>query len=259
MRRSSHLQTDDIDQHRRLLPQIVITKQPSPFCLKKVELTDTPEIKRWIILDEVQAIPVDLLQPVLATIQELVLNYGCSVVLCAATQPAFNWSGDFRIGLTNITEIIPNPSQLFERLRRVQISHLGKQSDEELALLLATRDQFLYIVNTQAHGAKLFDRFARDRQATLTDNTSTAWPVGHGLNACAGKRTEFEFFRPARRARIETALRHPDEFTNVNQAPNSIFIDLTPFCSKSLICRSTRAGAMLQFQGYQVPLRPQMV
>ena len=66
-------------------------------------------------------------------------------------------------------------------------------------------------------------------------------------------------FRPARGARIETALRHPDEFTNVNQAPNSIFIDLTPFCSKSWICRSTRAGAMLQFQSYQVPLRPQMV
>jgi len=135
-----------------------------------------------IILDEVQAIPVDLLQPVLATIQELVRNYGCTVVLCTATQPAFNRSEDFRIGLTNITEIIPNPSQLFERLKRVQISHIGKQTDEELSLRLATHNQFLCIVNTRAHAAKLFDRLTRGRQARPPSDTTAAWPVGHGLN-----------------------------------------------------------------------------
>jgi len=118
-----------------------------------------------IILDEVQAIPVDLLQAGLATIQELVRNYSCTVLLCTATQPAFNRSEDFRIGLTNITEIIPNPSQLFERLKRVQISHIGKQTDEELSLRLATHNQFLCIVNTRAHAAKLVDRLTRGRQA----------------------------------------------------------------------------------------------
>lgn len=145
-----------------------------------------------IILDEVQAIPVDLLQPVLATIQELVRNYGCTIVLCTATQPAFNKSDDFRIGLTNITEIIPNPSGLFERLKRVQIGHLGKQTDDELCLRLATHDQFLCIVNTRAHAAKLFDRLTCGHRP----DSSSARPsegdlaFGHGLNGGNALKTD---------------------------------------------------------------------
>ena len=139
-----------------------------------------------IILDEVQAIPVDLLQPVLAAIQELVRNYGCTVVLCTATQPAFNRSDDFRIGLTNITEIIPNPSKLFERLKRVQISHIGKQTDEELCRRLATHDQFLCIVNTRAHAAKLFDCLTRGHRpgSSSTLQSEDDMTFSHGLNEC---------------------------------------------------------------------------
>ena len=35
-----------------------------------------------IVLDEAQTIPVELLRPALAALRELVLNYGCSIVLC---------------------------------------------------------------------------------------------------------------------------------------------------------------------------------
>jgi len=115
-----------------------------------------------IILDEVQAIPVDLLQPTLAAIDELVRNYGSTVVLCTATQPALRKSEDFRIGLSDIAEIIPNPPQLFERLKRVQISHIGAQSDGQLTDRLNRYDQFLCIVNTRAHAANLYSSLALD-------------------------------------------------------------------------------------------------
>src|SRR3546814_8379497 len=41
-----------------------------------------------IILDEAQSIPVSLLRPCMAAIDELARNYGASIVLCTETQPA---------------------------------------------------------------------------------------------------------------------------------------------------------------------------
>lgn len=111
-----------------------------------------------IILDEVQSVPVDLLQPTLATIRELAENYGCTILLCTATQPAFGRSADFRIGLEHVTEIVPDPPHLFNRLKRVRIVHLGPQSDDDITERFGGHGQFLCIVNTRAHAANLFAR-----------------------------------------------------------------------------------------------------
>lgn len=41
-----------------------------------------------LVLDEAQTLPDSLLTPSLAALEELTLDYGCTVVLCTATQPA---------------------------------------------------------------------------------------------------------------------------------------------------------------------------
>ena len=41
-----------------------------------------------IVLDEAQTLPRHLLIPIMRAIEELAANYGCTVVLCTATQPA---------------------------------------------------------------------------------------------------------------------------------------------------------------------------
>ena len=49
-----------------------------------------------IIVDEAQALPAGLLSPILDALRQLTENYGASVVLSTATQPAFECIREFR-------------------------------------------------------------------------------------------------------------------------------------------------------------------
>lgn len=110
-----------------------------------------------IILDEAQTLPVELLEPTLAALRELVLNYGCTVVLCTATQPALERRSDFPLGLEDVRPIIADPSRLFRTLKRVEVRHVGPLGDDKLAGLLREQPRALCIVNTRRHAAQLFD------------------------------------------------------------------------------------------------------
>jgi CRISPR-associated endonuclease/helicase Cas3 len=111
-----------------------------------------------IVLDEAQTIPVELLKPALAALRELVLNYGCSIVLCTATQPALERRDDFELGLKNVRPIIPDAVPLFHALKRVEVRRLKKLPDSELALRLAKEKAALCIVNTRPHASRLYDQ-----------------------------------------------------------------------------------------------------
>ena len=113
-----------------------------------------------IVLDEAQTIPVELLKPALAALRELVLNYGCSIVLCTATQPALERRDDFVLGLEKVRPIIPDTMPLFHTLKRVEVRTLGSLPDGELALRLAKEKAALCIVNTRKHASRLYDQVA---------------------------------------------------------------------------------------------------
>jgi len=113
-----------------------------------------------IVLDEAQTIPVELLKPALAALRELVLNYGCSIVLCTATQPALERRDDFELGLANVRPIIPDAVPLFHALKRVEVRRLKKLPDCELALRMAHEKAALCIVNTRLHASRLYDQLA---------------------------------------------------------------------------------------------------
>ncbi|MCA9070721.1 MAG: CRISPR-associated helicase Cas3', partial [Planctomycetaceae bacterium] len=110
-----------------------------------------------IILDEAQTLPVEFLKPCLMALKTLAQDYGCTIVLCTATQPAINRRPDFPIGLQEPTEIIPDPPQLYKRMKRVEAHFIGEISDEELIDRLSPQEQFLTIVNTRGHAAELFE------------------------------------------------------------------------------------------------------
>jgi len=136
-----------------------------------------------IILDECQTLPVTLLRPTLAMLEELRRNYGCTVVLCSATQPAVQRRDDFPIGLTDVREIVSDPLRLYDSLRRVGVARLGKLDDEATVARLRQHEQVLCVVNTRAHAARLF--------AALRESSDDADGVFHlSAQMCAAHRTD---------------------------------------------------------------------
>ncbi len=112
-----------------------------------------------IVLDEAQSLPVELLRPTLAMLEELCRNYGCTVVLCTATQPAVTHREDFSIGLRGVREIVADVPQLFAALRRVEVVQESELKDDALIerLLQKENERSLCIVNTRKHAACLFE------------------------------------------------------------------------------------------------------
>ncbi|VEH87954.1 helicase Cas3 [Neisseria animaloris] len=110
-----------------------------------------------IILDEAQMLPLQLLLPIMQAVKELARNYHCSVVMCTATQPAIQAEHGFYRGLENTRELAPNPTELFDTLRRTTVQHIGTQTDADLLEKLAQHRQILIIVNNRRHARSLYD------------------------------------------------------------------------------------------------------
>lgn len=113
-------------------------------------------VRSVIVLDEAQAIPTEYMEPCLAALQELVTNYGCSVVLCTATQPAVD-DEKIRARLTEVREIITDPAGLYAGLKRTEVVFAGMLSNMELAARLDREDQVLCIVSTKAQARTVFE------------------------------------------------------------------------------------------------------
>jgi CRISPR-associated endonuclease/helicase Cas3 len=111
-----------------------------------------------VILDEIQTLPSELLLPCLEVIRELTLHYNCTIVLCSATQPAIQYSGDFTSGLCNVREITTSPHTLYDNMKRVQTMHIGQQTDESLSQRIMQNNQVLCVVNTRKHAKTLFQK-----------------------------------------------------------------------------------------------------
>lgn len=112
-----------------------------------------------VVLDEAQILPTEYLRPCLEALRELCANYGASVVLCTATQPALN-KGELSDGLDGVREIAPDPEGLYARLRRTRVTDLGPLDDTALAARLAGHDRVLCILNTRAQARLVYTLLA---------------------------------------------------------------------------------------------------
>ena len=107
-----------------------------------------------VVLDEVQLLPPEYLNPILHTVKELQKNYGVTFVLSTATQPAFgeHKSVDFHFeGLGDTVEIMENPVALHKAFKRVEIhvtdNLMTSRTWEDLVKELTQYPSVLCIVN----------------------------------------------------------------------------------------------------------------
>lgn len=108
-----------------------------------------------IIFDEAQMLPTDYLKPCIAVMEELAANFGSSIVLCTATQPALS---PFFQRKMPVTELCPRVEEQFRFFERVTFQNVGTISEDELIEKLQKEEQALCIVNTKKRAQRLYQK-----------------------------------------------------------------------------------------------------
>lgn len=124
-----------------------------------------------LVLDEAQTLPPQLLAPILDVLGTLVRDYGTSLVVCTATQPALGRTAELPVGLENVREIVPAEVRAFERLRRVRVRWPASPeptSYETLAEELAHEPDVLAIVHRRRDARELCETLDRRLGDTTT-------------------------------------------------------------------------------------------
>lgn len=112
-----------------------------------------------VILDEAQMIPMDYMIPCISAMQELTNNYGTSIVLCTATQPALDTYFDKN---NEIQELCPRKENQFQFFERVSYERLGSIQKETLLGRLKEESTTLCIVNTKKLAQDLYKEMKGD-------------------------------------------------------------------------------------------------
>ena len=159
-----------------------------------------------IVLDEAQTLPIHLLRPCMAVLNELARNYGATIVLCTATQPALRRMDEalprregaapagFAVGQDR--ELAPRPGQLYADLKRVDVQWLESPTDDaEIAERFAVQDSMLCIVNSRAHARELFEAI---RHQSGARHLTTLMCARHRREVLSGVRADLTMKQPVR-------------------------------------------------------------
>lgn len=107
-----------------------------------------------LIFDETQMLPVGLLRPCLRAVSELVKNYGCTAVLCTATQPALE--GLLAENAIAARDICPDTATMYADFARVGYVNLGKCADDTVWQRLREAGTALCVLNSRAAVRKYY-------------------------------------------------------------------------------------------------------
>lgn len=118
-----------------------------------------------LILDEVQTLPTDFLQPIVDSLDTYQRLFGISILFTTASQPVLEGTHQGTnpsvklFGLRHIEEIIPADWNLHNLLRRVELEINDTPCTyDEISAQLTQYDRVLCIVNTRRDAKEIFER-----------------------------------------------------------------------------------------------------
>jgi CRISPR-associated endonuclease/helicase Cas3 len=162
-----------------------------------------------VVLDEAQTLPLHLLRPCLAAINELSRGYSTSVVLCTATQPALTKEAGLKapeaLDEKRVREIVAPGRDLFNRLKRVRTVQADTLSDAQLVEALSQTYQALVVVNNRRHARELFELLAKSGIEGARHLT-TAMTAAHRQHVLADIRLDLDPRTPKPVRLISTSL-----------------------------------------------------
>ena len=129
-------------------------------------------VKSVLVLDEVQTLPLQFLQPIVDTFKTLNRVFSTSVLFTTASQPTLEGTirGVMTVfeALPKIHEIIPESAALHQKLRRVELDINDlPQSYDEVAAAIMQHPRVLCIVNTRHDARELYKRLPKDEGICL--------------------------------------------------------------------------------------------
>lgn len=178
-RLSARLATENWDA-----PVIVTTAVQfleSLFARRPGQCRKLHNIARSVVLfDEVQSLPLNLLEPILCMLRDLKNEYGCSFLFSSATQPRFGrdvqgLASGFTAG--ECLELAPEPERVFNVLRRTQFNLAfrdeGAWSWNTLIENIIREPRVLVVVNFRKQAQELYNKLSAQKVPGVYHLSST--------------------------------------------------------------------------------------
>ncbi len=142
-----------------------------------------------VILDEIQTLPLTLLQPIVNVMQTYTKLFGASFLFCTASLPILDserkgCNGAIFKGIDRklIRSIISNDMKLHDKFRRVRVSIDNRQHTyETLASNLKCHQKVLCVVSSRRHALELYKELSKDSDIP-TFHLSRSMCSAHILN-----------------------------------------------------------------------------
>lgn len=160
-----------------------------------------------IVLDEAQLLPREFLQPIIDVLRLLVRDYGVTLVLATATQPALNRQESFDpshrlrgFEPDQVTEIVDDVLGLYAGLKRVEVHRPAdlnlKREWPDVASDIAKHETVLAIVNRRADARELYHLLRAEHSQGLW-HLSALMCAQHRSEAIAGIKAALDLRRQA--------------------------------------------------------------